>query len=494
FKENKSLKKKEKSTISEKIIGLVKNNKKKLIGLVLGSFGIGTILYRRYYRNKIGNNKTEKKINEIEDDEIPIYLEKDCEKLKSGTTSAKEFQDKIRNYYIERIGKIKNKKFKCMSREMVMEIEEISKMAKNIKELEYPILYIDRLDKRVKNFHLLFDIRNINTYKVRNFLKENSLKENELEVTDNLKKLLDENEDININLLRFCEYGSYFISDQDDKTALMIRAVYQNYALAKALIEIAKIDPNLKNYQGRTALMEIALETDYTDETKKVVDLLTKLSNIDVNAIDVDGKTALMYAAQYSCKEIVQSILNVDKVEINKQDYQFNDTALFYVRSNRDEKASKEIFETLLEQKGKDEVADITIKNKFDETVLHSVLPCYEHVSMLLKQTKINEIINQPDEYGNTPLISAVLSDNYEDIVELLVGKDGKNAGIDVNLPNKNNGKTPLMSAVEKNNKRMVQALLNAGASKDEKDHLGNTALNYATTEEIRNLLSLDLK
>jgi len=483
FKENKLLQKKYESTIRDKTIDFIERYKKKL-AIGLGTLGVGAIFYRCYYGNKIKieNKKAEEKINDIGDNEIPNYLEQDYKKLKSGEMSVEKFKSKIKDYYIKRIKEIKNKKLKSMSPLMVAGVERIEREATNITKGN-----VIKLDEQVAKFYLLFDVTYINTNKVITFLKENKIK-NELEVENNLKKLLDENEDMNIDLLRFNQYCGH----NGNEPVLMVDIVYQNYAIAKALIEIGKIDVNTKNNRGKTPLMQVVSQTNKgssfcKNEIIKVVELFTKVPNIHINATDCIMKTVLMYATNYSCKEVVELILNVDKIDINKQDKEGN-TALFYACANLDRESFKEIFKTLLDHK-----ADITIKNKWEETILHWLLgqwlldKNYEIVSMLLKQTEINKIINEVCE-GETPL-SLAISKNFERIVELLVGEDGKNAGIDINAPNnKNNGMTPLMLAAEKNNERIVQALLNAGAIKDQKDHLGKTALDYATCDKIKNL------
>ncbi|MCL2311555.1 MAG: ankyrin repeat domain-containing protein, partial [Firmicutes bacterium] len=463
FKEDKLLKKREKSNISEKMIDFIKSNKKKLIGL--GLLATGTIFY--YYYKERGDNA------------IPIYLEKDYKKLKLKKMSVKEFQDKIKNYYIKKIKEIKNKKLKSMSAEMLKKIELISKETENITKCEHSIGHIGSL---VADFRLLFDITYIDTSKVETFLMENFSNRNKLEIEENLKKFLNENKDIDINLLRFYESLSDFGGTY--KPALMLKYAYKNYAIAKALIEVAKIDVNIKDYHGLTALMAAIKSTDEDNrnESEKVVKLLTEVPNIDLNAADINGMTALMYAVEFSCEEIIKLMLNTNKVKINKQDKKGN-TALFYLFEVPDEELFEKIFEILLEYK-----ADITIKNKDGQTILHHLLGNDEKLKILLKQKEINKIANEADKEGRTPLILAILQNWECDIVELLVGEDGKRAGIDVNVPNKNNV-TPLMLAAKKNSERMVKALLEAGAKKYVKDNYGKTALDYATSDKIKDLL-----
>ena len=76
---------------------------------------------------------------------------------------------------------------------------------------------------------------------------------------------------------------------------------------------------------------------------------------------------------------------------------------------------------------------------------------------------------------GNTPLIIAVLSNNFN-IVNLLI--DTK-----VNLDIKNNqGLTALMLAILHFRNEIAKSIINAGAKVDIQDNFGNTALDIAQT------------
>jgi serine/threonine protein kinase len=80
-----------------------------------------------------------------------------------------------------------------------------------------------------------------------------------------------------------------------------------------------------------------------------------------------------------------------------------------------------------------------------------------------------NQDINHQNDQGNSPLHLAVMSDN-KTMVNFLLGKKA-------NINSKKQGFTPLMEAVLKGNLELTKQLLAAGASANELNNEGNTAL-----------------
>lgn len=78
--------------------------------------------------------------------------------------------------------------------------------------------------------------------------------------------------------------------------------------------------------------------------------------------------------------------------------------------------------------------------------------------------------VNSKDEYGSTALHRAAWRQNFELVSLLLSQKDVSLDGLDID------GRTPLMIAVEKDDKRLVEALLKAGADASVKNSKGMTA------------------
>ena len=93
--------------------------------------------------------------------------------------------------------------------------------------------------------------------------------------------------------------------------------------------------------------------------------------------------------------------------------------------------------------------------------------------------------LNIQNEYSNTPLILATLSNKIE-IVKLLL-----DSGADIDKQN-NDGYTALILAVMYNNLEIVELLLNAGAYIDKQNNDGDTALilaAYKNNSEIVEIL-----
>lgn len=100
-----------------------------------------------------------------------------------------------------------------------------------------------------------------------------------------------------------------------------------NLELCKFLLNSGYIDPNARNNDEDTPLMEAA-----TFGLNKMVELLLLHPNIDVNARDITKKTALMCAVGDENFECTKLLLLDARVNINAQDKD-GDTAFIYASS-----------------------------------------------------------------------------------------------------------------------------------------------------------------
>lgn len=84
----------------------------------------------------------------------------------------------------------------------------------------------------------------------------------------------------------------------------------------------------------------------------------------------------------------------------------------------------------------------------------------------------------------NKSFINAVIENNLRKISNFI------KRGINVNVTNED-GKTPLILAVEHNHDQAFKQLINAGADVNLKDNYGKTALMYAIKENLNNLIKI---
>ena len=93
----------------------------------------------------------------------------------------------------------------------------------------------------------------------------------------------------------------------------MDRSLHFCLLQADALLEMKHTDLNAKDINGQTALIwAVAHET-----TSVVQSLLGREDDLDVNARSSDGMTALMLAVTKNNQEIVVELLKADKIDVN---------------------------------------------------------------------------------------------------------------------------------------------------------------------------------
>ena len=168
-------------------------------------------------------------------------------------------------------------------------------------------------------------------------------------------------------------------------------------------------------------------------------------SQIDINAKDIDGKTALHYAIQVKSKDIIDFLIS-NGADINARD---NDgsTVLHYAS----ELNSKDIIEFLI-SKG----ADINARDNRGMTPLHSAEE--NHCEDAVQTLVINDIeINLKDNEGITALHIAAWN-NSKSTCKILITH-----GADLNIRDNEYGRTPLHYAVENNSNDALDILTGYG-------------------------------
>jgi ankyrin repeat protein len=202
-------------------------------------------------------------------------------------------------------------------------------------------------------------------------------------------------------------------------------------------------------------------------------DLIISGSNMNIKRFN--SSTILHEIIKYRINPLTLEkllLLNLkEKIKINAKDYKGN-TPLFY--SIIEDKI--EYFEILMKEK---EISyDIT--NDAGMNIFH--LSCYYNrnkiLSFLLKNDKLNNLLNSTSSNGFTPLHYCVISNSISCLTLLL------NQKVNVNIQDEN-GDTPLHLAFKKNNFQFIYYL----------SVLANLNLSNKNNEILKNLMKkIDLK
>ena len=205
------------------------------------------------------------------------------------------------------------------------------------------------------------------------------------------------------------------------------------------------IDVNAVNSIGATALYN----SSYNGHIG-IITFLLQIKGIDVNKSDIQGETALYVASAQGHIKSVKTFLGAEGIKVNKSTTKGVTPLLMATQNNR-----IDIVKLLLGAEG------IEINHPRNDGVTPLLFASQdgnvEIVKMLLGAGGIQ--VNKPMKQGATPLYMASQFNRIE-IVKLLLGAEG----IKINQP-LNNGATPL--DVAKHNKRteIVKLLEAAGAT-----------------------------
>ena len=224
--------------------------------------------------------------------------------------------------------------------------------------------------------------------------------------------------------------------DRLGNAPIMNALVYGHIDILNELIK-AGADLNLKNNYGRTPLMFLVAKTSTVDTGSKIIsngcilkmlEILLRQSNIDVNAQDNDGYTALIIAAGEGEIKVVKELIKCKEIKLDIINNKRNNAIM-----EADQNDRKDVVQELLKQEYFRK--NINYKNKEGRSLL-SIAAVEGHtglVNLFLKQkdNKGNPIVdvNVQNEYGNTPLMLALYNNHFE-IVNKLLNQDN----IDVTL------------------------------------------------------------
>ena len=189
-------------------------------------------------------------------------------------------------------------------------------------------------------------------------------------------------------------------------------------------------------------------------------------SEVDIDAQDQEGNTALMLASQNGYFDIVKLLVdNGAYIDIKNK---YGITAIDYSRNS-------EILKLFMD------IAPYYILNNKEILIYQSNFDNEENVKILLN----NGIdVNYIGPYGTTAIILA----RSIEIVKILI-----DAGANINMQD-NNGNTILMNVSARGQSDILELLLEHGANINIKDKYGRTAFTYAVSAGNDNIIKILLK
>ena len=237
----------------------------------------------------------------------------------------------------------------------------------------------------------------------------------------------------------------------------------------RLLLEQPNVDPNAPDHDGRTAIFNAA---DKGHEA--VVRLLLEQPRIVPSPMTNSGFSPLIQTIFGSHTDIIRLFLARPDVNPNEADKTYNQTPLWMAATCND----GEYVRIFLSRKEKD--LDLDAPSRFGETALgRCARQGYLAAGKLLIEAGAN--INKPNEDGQTPL-SAAAATGQELMVETLLACPG----ISVDVADTIKGHTPLHRACDANQTKCVKLLLahtDPPANIDAVDKDGNTALHLAAAK-----------
>ena len=270
-------------------------------------------------------------------------------------------------------------------------------------------------------------------------------------------------------------------TNKDGNTALHL-AVLNGTEKILSLVASSDIEADTKNHDGCSAL-HLAVQSG----NARLVRILLRDTNCDINLTNRDGQTALILAAIRKDTTLV-SLLRDYGADGTVRDRQ-GKTYLDYLEESKISTPTVKS-EPTLGQKYPNQVyiapasqstLDVELDPRNYEIIFgnHDGCPLilavlsqdFTHVHEIIKQNK-KSALEEKDECGNSPLMYALTLENPSIIKELLLASRQW-----INVPN-NYGQTPLMAALKDgmHTKTVMQNSPNINA----RDTAGNTALSIA--------------
>ncbi|XP_050390792.1 serine/threonine-protein phosphatase 6 regulatory ankyrin repeat subunit B-like [Patella vulgata] len=249
------------------------------------------------------------------------------------------------------------------------------------------------------------------------------------------------NNEFAVNMLLQTNDSCVDLADRKGITPLMLAAIENEIRIIQ-LLHKHGASVNEQEYRGRTSLY-LAVKNGNNSS----VEVLLKMEGCNVNLCDNKGKSPLMLASKYGNLELIE-LLHKHNVDVNKQD-DLGRTSLY-----------------------------LAVQNDY-----------LNAVDILLKINGCDGAsVNKQDGRGRTSLNFAKRNGNNSTVDVLL-----KTDACDANLSD-NQGKSPLMLAVQSGNTELMELLHQYGADINQQDNRGKTSLYLAVQNDDLNAVDVLLK
>ena len=238
-----------------------------------------------------------------------------------------------------------------------------------------------------------------------------------------------------------------------------------------SLLLTAGADINAIDGNGKTALM-VAVHKNHTDTVQLLIG-----KGADISVEDKDGETALMKAAAQGYMDIVEFLLR-SGANVNARDESEHTTDMRRAIIKAVRGGHVEIASALLEN-----VADLNAADWAGSTVLLEVVEKgYADIAMMLLANGAD--VNARNNSGATPLIVAPMGGSFEIVTALL------DHGAEVNARS-DKGKTSLLVAGGYNSTVILRILLDHGAEVNVEDDFGWTPLMRAASAGLTEIAEM---
>jgi len=255
--------------------------------------------------------------------------------------------------------------------------------------------------------------------------------------------------------------------DSDNKTPLLWAASYNpDVGVLKALLK-AGADPKDVDKEESTLLMDAAMENPNPDVVAAILKLMGETKAANIKAHDLNGMTALTFAALNPNEGVIALLLKGSDLEAmsNGKDRTHGTALIWAAKVNNNPK----IIKLLLDAGANIEATDEDGSTPLMYAATFNKNP--EIIAALATKANIEALDNE----GYTALLDAIGNDNVPEVIQALI-----NARANVNVSEKD-GMTPLMVAASlSKHPETLPILIKANADLDAVDNEGNTALMYA--------------